>query len=273
MGENDSVVTVIAPTLTCEITQYETTYVPTDGSGPTKTSTIPAAKPAGTVTPIPLTGLNPGEEYSVSAVGKCADGTTSPGSAVAFVTTNPPPTPSGKPPVGHIWGDPHFEGFDGVKFDFHGVPKKRYSLMVAAAENLDISGLMSRVPNTPKDTTVLSELRVASDGDVVTINLWRLAGKRKFNVTIGSAKPIIPGGTTVRKTMPGGTKVVYGQRFSPPAYAIITTPNVRVLATLHSVNDRPTNGLNVYVTVNTPLLLPVTGILGVTYTDAAAQAR
>lgn len=181
-----------------------------------------------------------------------------------------PAPPPYAPPIGHVWGDPHFEGFDGVLFSYQGTPGTRHTLFKDADGDL-ITSVFVRAPNTPKDTTVVGEVSFDINGDKFTATLWRENGTRKMNVTIGTGAPFTPSEPKKKFNLAGGVTVTTGVDLEPPYYMLVTSDRISALVTLRppSAQQTYTNGLNFYMTVLKPLSAPVTGLLGDTYKPAA----
>ena len=164
-----------------------------------------------------------------------------------------------------MWGDPHFKGFDGSRFEYHGKPKTWYTLLKDGAD-LHMTTMFNKVPNTRPGTTVASQVRLVHGKDVVRVVMVRLPGnKKRLDVYIGNSAAIKVSKVTFRKEMPGGTVVKCGYHLSPPGYCKLETESVDTLVTLNSNNNRPTAGLNVIVTIKSALKGPVQGLLGRTY--------
>ena len=88
-------------------------------------------------------------------------------------------------------------------------------------------------------------------------------------MNIGNETPVKPSREVLTETMKGGTSVTVGVTDSPPSYARIVTKTLDVLVTLKSKNPgHPTNGLNFYVQAIAPLMAPVGGLLGPSYSAA-----
>ncbi len=280
-GPGSGVITIKAPEVGCTPVAYTITMNPI--SGPEDFDfifTVPAATPLGSPTIVEL-DVVPGVLYDVTTQGICENGSKSPISKAASlispaVTASPPPPKKRSPPPGQqqgqMWGDPHFNGFDGSKFDYHGTVKQWYTLLKDGA-GLNIQTMFEVVEDIKPNTTVAYQILVKNGKDSVRVVLMRypeaLTGKRKLDVFINDAKtPITVTRQVVEKKLSSSMSLEMGYYKSPPAYVLIETPQMNIMVTLNSHTPRTTKGLNVYLITKGLLKGPVTGLLGETYTRA-----
>ena len=102
----------------------------------------------------------------------CEDGQLT-GGFPRFLRRLPPSPP---PPIANVWGDPHFLGFDGSRFDYHGKAGSTYTLL--SATGVKIASLFAHAADTPLDTTVLGSVVFAAGKDVVSVVLTSQSGKK-----------------------------------------------------------------------------------------------
>ncbi|KAL4441880.1 hypothetical protein ABPG77_003796 [Micractinium sp. CCAP 211/92] len=182
-----------------------------------------------------------------------------------------PPPPPVKTAQG--WGDPHFRGFDGSRFDFHGQPGKWYDVLSSKSPSLSLSTRVERSIRAPQ-YTYMKEYDLTVNNTKVAVSLlpplpsapdiWRLAAS--VNGRSLSA------GTTTTST---GIKVT----FSDGGVGKFGTAKVEAgFITISMIQKwRPDRKelaefLDLNILLYGRLQLPVTGILGPSYTKAAQAA-
>ncbi|KAL4433916.1 hypothetical protein ABPG75_000357 [Micractinium tetrahymenae] len=183
---------------------------------------------------------------------------------------SPPPPPPVKTAQG--WGDPHFKGFDGSRFDFHGEPEW-YDVLSSKSPALSLSTRMERSKKYP-DTTYMKEYDLTVNNTKVAVsllaplpsspNIWRLAASVNGRV-------LTPGTTTT----PTGIKVTYaaggvGKYGTAKVEAGFIT--ISMIQKWRPDRAELAEFLDLNIMLFGKLQLPVTGILGPSYTKAVSAA-
>ncbi|KAL4459132.1 hypothetical protein ABPG75_013997 [Micractinium tetrahymenae] len=176
--------------------------------------------------------------------------------------TRPPPPPPADAAQGY--GDPHFMGFDGKKFDYHG-GHTWYPILESKGQSFLFRALFA-AGYIPK-TTVMSAFELRTKLDTITVNLTlgvppvRQLSARANNRALPAGKMRLLSGTTVE---------VVPTRVRGIGRVVITTDFIRVVVIQKwrpKLNDHaPFLDFNVFITKQ--LRLPVTGLLGPSYTAA-----
>ncbi|KAG7667873.1 hypothetical protein Ndes2437B_g07915 [Nannochloris sp. 'desiccata'] len=277
------VVTINAPEDGGQPAEYTITMTPISGPEDFELIfTVAAAQPLGSPTTVTL-DVTPGVLYDITTQGTFESGITTPVStpasliSPAAIASPPPPKRRSPPPPaggqqGQMWGDPHFNGFDGSKFDYHGTVRQWYTLLKDGS-GLNVQTMFEKVAGIKPNTTVAYQIKVNSGKETVRVKLMRYPeatfGKRKLDVYIGTAtKPVTVTRHVVQKKLSSSMSLEMGYHKSPPAYVLIGTPTMDIVVTLNSHTPRTTKGLNVYLTTKGLLKAPVVGLLGKTYTRA-----
>lgn len=200
------------------------------------------------------------------------------------VTTAPPPRPPRivrptapqTPPPGKTasgWGDPHFEGFDGVRFSYHGQPNNWYQLLVAPRQafSLQTRFVAGRLPGT----TVMRAFEFKNGADVISVTLAGhtspLPPARRLSAS-ANGSPVIAGiaklksGTSI-EFVPGSKgghgRVVIEAGFIRIAIIHKWRPNRNALAEFLDFN----------LSIQQQLRLPVTGLLARSYTAVVLKKK
>ncbi|WP_020559184.1 hypothetical protein [Thiofilum flexile] len=160
------------------------------GGGVIPGTTTPGTTTPGTTTPGTTT---PG----TTTPGTTTPGTTTPGTTTPGTTTpgtaNPrPTTPVGTTNNGGAWGDPHFIGADGGKYDVQGKPNTYYNIISDAGFQMNAKFVGN------SGTTVMGEIGAVIGGDRVKVNA---SGQLTLNGTVMKQDGTYPtdGGGSVTK--------------------------------------------------------------------------
>lgn len=114
----------------------------------------------------------------------------------------PPQRPALKVTQGRIWGDPHFIGEDGGKFDVMGEAGKTYNLL--SDTGIQVNGLFEQWGNK-KGTTVITEMGITTahghnikieDHGSVSVNGMTVAASH--SVTLSDGSVVTNSGSTVQ---------------------------------------------------------------------------
>ncbi|PRW58476.1 hypothetical protein C2E21_2859 [Chlorella sorokiniana] len=190
-----------------------------------------------------------------------------------------PPSPMPPPPsdlTGGVWGDPHFIGFDGSQFDWHGTPGQWADVIHSDAQAFGVSVRVEQGPY--KGLTLVRAVAFKSGATVVGAELvqtgnsgaWVIQGKAN-RVLMEAGTPVaLPGGitATVVQGNPGPVAPSMGTFTITGAFGQVTA------AQLYRA-DKPlmTEYFNVQVRLSAPLALPVRGLLAPSYMAALARAN
>ncbi|KAL4431043.1 hypothetical protein ABPG75_006299 [Micractinium tetrahymenae] len=185
----------------------------------------------------------------------------------------PPPTKKPPPPfqVARGWGDPHFDGFDGSRFDFHGVPGNWYELLGSKAPDMSLKTQVEQSVRLPQYTYMRAfELRINTT--IVGIQLLPpLPSKPEVWRIMATAN-----GQPVASTL----TLANGIKVDRVAGDIGKFGTVKVNAGFLFISAiqrwRPDRSelaefLDIDIIVRNRLQLPVTGILGSSYENALSS--
>ncbi|KAL4425073.1 hypothetical protein ABPG77_010387 [Micractinium sp. CCAP 211/92] len=181
----------------------------------------------------------------------------------------PPPRPPPPKETAGGWGDPHFKDFNGLIFEFHGVPGNWYELLGSKLPDMSLKTQVQRSVRVPTHTYMRAfELRINTT--VINIKLLPpLASKPEVwrIVATANGQPVVSS-----RTLPNGIKIdrvtgdigKFGTVKVNAGFMFISAiqkwrPNLNKLA----------DHLDINIILYNRLKLPVTGILAPSYTQAA----